>query len=293
MTGGDRGLTRGVAAALVVAAMAAGAGGVALGAAADPKPVDAKASPVAGPASSSAILTRARLQSPQAYRAARAAGARVAPTPDGRSFYVQSRPGARGGNAIVTFHGYLSTAFDGFSQFQAEAARRGYTLIAIHWRLGRTSRDSYTPGQMYAQARTLLRRAGIAPGDAVLHGYSSAAPRIYGVAALDRRASRVFALSIGDAGGARPPLPMYRAVFGGGLGPRPLAGTHWVLFCGGRDPDPTLTGCPIMRRTRTLIRARGGTVDRFIADPRSSHGGFHQHPENQRAALDVFARLSP
>ena len=289
-------LSRGTAVALGAAAMAAGAGGVALGAASESQTIPARGTAVAGPPTTRTVLARARLESPVRYREARAAGARIAPTPDGRSFYVMlpgAAAGPGGSKAIITFHGYLSTAFEGFAHFRAEAARRGYTLIAIHWRLGRTSPESYTPRQMYAQARALLRAAGVAPGAAVLHGYSSAAPRIYGVAALDRRRARLFGLSIGDAGGARPDLPMYREVFGGRLGPRPLAGTSWVLFCGGRDPDPKLTGCPVMRRTRRLIQRRGGKVERFIVDPAASHGGFHEHPANQRAALDIFARLSP
>lgn len=286
------GLSRGGAVALAVAAMAAGAGGVALGAAAEPQEVETRAT-LSSASASGAVLARARAQSPGPYRAARGAGARIAATPDGRSFYVKSPAGARGGKAIVTFHGYLSTAFDGFSQFRREAAARGYTLIAIHWRLGRTSRESYTPRQMYAQARAVLRRSGVAAGDALVHGYSSAAPRVYGVVAADRRGAKVFSLAVGDAGGARPGLPMYREVFAGGWGPRPLAGSRWVLFCGGRDPDPWLTGCPIMRRTRAQIVRRGGTIERFLVDPRASHGGFHENLANQRAALDVFARLSP
>lgn len=287
-------MTRRVAIALAVGGLAGAGGGLALGlaAAADPERVDARATPAAA-SGTGAVLARAKLQSPRRYREARAAGARIAATPDRRSFYVMSPPGGRGGKTIVTFHGYLSTAFDGFAQLRTEARRRGHRLVAIHWRLGRTSPESYTPRQMHAQARALLRRLGVAPGDALLHGYSSAAPRIYGVAALDRRASRMFALSIGDAGGARPGLPMYREVFGGGMGARPLAGTRWVLFCGGRDPDPRLTGCPIMRRTRTLIVRRGGRIERFIVDPRASHGGFHENLANQRIALDVFARVSP
>ncbi|HVE68721.1 MAG TPA: hypothetical protein VNB64_09100, partial [Solirubrobacteraceae bacterium] len=193
------GLSRGGAVALAVAAMAAGAGGVALGAAAEPKEVDTRAT-LARTSAAGAVLARARVESPDTYREARQAGARIAATPDRRSFYVKSPAGARGGKAIVTFHGYLSTAFDGFAQFREEAARRGYMLIAVQWRLGRTARDSYTPRQMYAQARALLRAPGVARGDAILHGYSSAAPRVYGVAAVDRRASRIFGLAIGDAG---------------------------------------------------------------------------------------------
>ena len=166
--------------------------------------------------------------------------------------------------------------------------RRGIRVVAIQWRLGKTRNDSYTPAQMYSQARALLRRAGVARGDALLHGYSSAASRMYGVAALDRRGGRVFSLEIADAGGALPGYPGYREVFGAPPGRRTLAGTRWVLFCGGRDPDPNLTGCPVMRRTRSKIVARGGKIARFIVDPRSEPRRVLGELANTRAALDLF-----
>jgi hypothetical protein len=267
--------------------LAAGAG-AALGAEGS-ETVAGRATP-ARAVGSGAVLTRARLESPAAYRRAVRAGAGVAPTPDGRSFYVLWPAGTRGGRVIVTFHGYLSTAFDGLEQWRAAADRAGYAVLAVHWRLGRTSRDSYTPRAMYAQARALLRRLRVAPGHALLHGYSSAASRMYGVAALD--SGRLFALQVADAGGALPGRPMYREVFGAPAGRKTLRGTRWVLFCGGRDPDPQLTGCPVMRRTRAKVLARGGAVERFIVDPRSSHGGFHQNPAHMPAVLALFARLS-
>jgi hypothetical protein len=281
-------MNRRAAIALGAAGLAAGVGVAVLGSDGTLSPDTVTAQPVAAPASGGSVLARAKLESPDAYRAARDAGARIATTPDGRSFYVQSPGGARGGKTIVTFHGYLSTAFDDFGHWRAEAARRGLRVIAIQWRLGKTKQDSYTPGQMYVQARSLLKRAGVAPGQALLHGYSSAASRMYGVAALDRRLGRVFSLEIADAGGALAGYPGYREVFGAPRGRRTLAGTRWILFCGGRDPDPNLTGCPVMRRTRAKIVARGGTIARFIIDPRSSHGGFYENLANTRAALDLF-----
>ena len=281
-------MKRRAAIALGAAGLAAGVGVALLGSDGTLSPDTVTAQPVAGPAAGGTVLARAKLESPEAYRAARDAGARIATTPDGRSFYVQSRGATRGGKTIVTFHGYLSTAFDDFGHWREEAARRGYRVVAIQWRLGKTKNDSYTPSQMYAQARTLLRRAGVAPGAALLHGYSSAASRMYRVAALDRRAGRVFSLEIADAGGALAGYPGYREVFGAPAGRRTLAGTRWVLFCGGRDPDPNLTGCPVMRRTRTKIVARGGTIARFIVDPSASHGGFLQNVANTRAGLDLF-----
>jgi hypothetical protein len=222
-------MTRRAAIGLSLAAVAAGAGGVALAAGSGSSPDRPSArtaapagggSAVAGASAENPVLARARVKGGgRAYREARAAGAKIGLTPDGRSFYVMAPAAARGGRAIVTFHGYKSTAFDGFSQFRVEAKRAGYTLISVNWRLGPSSKESYSPAQMYGQARILLRRAGVAPGKALVHGYSSAAGRVYAVEALDRRASRYFALSIGDAGGARTDLPMYREVFGGGFGP--------------------------------------------------------------------------
>jgi hypothetical protein len=243
---------------------------------------------VVSASASGAVLAKAKAQSPGPYREARAAGARIANTPDGHSFYVESRPGVRGGKTIVTFHGYLSTAFDDFKHWSAEAQRRGIRVIAIQWRLGKHRTDSYTPSQMYAQAKILLRRAGVKPGEALVHGYSSAASRMYGLAYLDRRGSRYFSLAIADAGGALPGYPGYAQVFGAPAGRKTLAGTRWILFCGGRDPDPDLTGCPVMRRSRAKIAARGGAIARFIIDPRASHGGFFENQANTRAALDLW-----
>jgi hypothetical protein len=285
-------MKRRLALALGVAGVATGAGVALLGSDGTLSPDTVTAArPQADLAASGGVLAKAKLESPQAYRAARDAGAKIAATPDGRSFYVQSPATGRGGKTIVTFHGYLSTAFDIFGAWLPEARKRGYRVIAIQWRLGKTKNDSYAPPGMYAQARALLRRAGVPAGQALLHGYSSAAGRTYGVAAIDRRSSRLFSLFVADAGGARKGFPMYDSVFGAPGGRQTLAGTRWVMFCGGRDPDPELTGCPIMRSTRAKVRARGGSVARFIVDPRATHNGFLHNPANTRVALDLFATL--
>jgi hypothetical protein len=275
--------------ALGAVGVAAGVAFALLGSGGTLSPDTVTASVPAESAATGSVLAKAKLESPDAYRAARDAGARIAGTPDGRSFYVQSALPGRGGKTIVTFHGYLSTAFDIFRAWMPEATKRGYRVIAIQWRLGKTKNDSYSPAAMYSQARALLRRAGVPAGDALLHGYSSAASRMYGVAALDRRGGHVFSLDVADAGGALQGFPMYREVFGAPSGRQTLAGTRWVLFCGGRDPDPELTGCPVMRSTRSKVVARGGEIARFIVDPRATHDGFLDNPANTRIALDLFA----
>jgi hypothetical protein len=274
--------------AVAVAAMAAVAGCAASGG--DDSAGVARAAGTPG----ARVLADARRRAPSAAAFARARGARVAVTRDGRSYYVLWPGARRGGRVIVTMHGYLSTAFDDFKHWYPVASARGYEVLAIQWRLGPRASQSSSPSGIYAQVRDALRGAGVGRGQALLHAYSSAAYRVYGVAALDRRSAGLFGLDVAAAGGARPRFsPLYRQVFGGGWGPRSLAGSNWVLFCGGRDPYPDATGCRAMRRTRDLIRRRGGTVERLIVDPRANHGGFLKDRHHVNAALDVFERVSP
>ena len=238
-----------------------------------------------------ASLVRARTRSPARYRFARAQGAVISRTPDGRSFYVFWPGNRRGGKVIVTLHGYVVSAIDDFSYWHRYAAQRGYGVLALQWRLGPASRQSYTPGAIYGQATRILRRYGVRPGQAMLHGYSSSAARTYGVAALDRRAARYFGLFVANAGGAHRSAPLYPQVFAGGFGRRPLLGSQWVLFCGGRD-RAFATGCVLTLRTSRMIRARGGRVQRVIVDPRGQHGGFLANPASVNYTLGVFDRLT-
>lgn len=238
-----------------------------------------------------ASLVRARTRSPVRYRFARAQRAVIARTPDGRSFYVWWPGSRRGGKVIVTLHGYVVSAIDDFSYWHRYAAPRGYGVLALQWRLGPTSAQSYTPGEMYGQITRILRRYGVRPGQAMLHGYSSSAARLYGVAAMDRRSARYFKLFVANAGGAHRSAPLYSQVFGGRWGPRPLLGSDWVQFCGGRD-RAFATGCVLTLRTARMIRRRGGRVHRVIVDPRARHGGFLANPRSVSYTLGVFSGLT-
>lgn len=238
-------------------------------------------------------LAVARAHSPARYQFALRHGAGIFATPDRRSFYVAWPGRRRDGKVIVTTHGYFANAIDDFYYWYRYAAPRGYSIVALQWRLGPTPEDSMTVGEMYGQIATILRRRGVRPGNALLHGYSSAAVRTYALTALDRRASRFFALTIANAGGATKSIPLWHSIFEGGFGPRPLSGTNWVLWCGGRDAHVNVTGCPAMRRTVGLIRRRGGHVARLIDEPLARHGGFLENPRSVGMALSAFARVSP
>ena len=236
-------------------------------------------------------LDRAREASPSRYDLALRQGARIARTPDRRSFYVFWPGTRRGGKVIVSLHGYVVNALDDFSYWRDYAARRGYGLLALQWRLGPSSRESYQVGEIYGQATRILRARGVAPGQALLHGYSSSATRTYAIAALDRRSARYFSLFIANSGGASRTTAGYGQVFGGPASRRPLTATNWVLWCGGLDRE-FATGCPLVRRTAGLIRRRGGRVAHLLAVPGARHGGFFRTPASVDTALSEFARLS-
>lgn len=71
----------------------------------------------------------------------------------------------------------------------------------------------------------------------------------------------------------------------------PLAGSRWVTFGGGKDPNPDRDGILGMRQTGEWMRKYGGVVELAIEDPDSGHGGFHRNPKNCDSALDVFDKI--
>ena len=161
-------------------------------------------------------------------------------------------------------------------------------MLAIQWRFGAARAAEYTPARIYRIAEGILERRGVPEGGAILHGFSSAAVRTYPIIALDRRGKRLFGLSVANAGGILPGLPANRLLVDGAFGRRPLAGSRWVFYCGGRDPNVDYAGCTEMRRTAGTVRRLGGTVDRLIEDPTGRHGDFIKKSLAVGAALDSY-----
>jgi hypothetical protein len=229
---------------------------------------------------------------------ARDMGALVAPTPDGRSFYVAWSP--RGPDdlssvpVIVTLHGSRSWAFDEFFLWHPDAEKRGYGVIALQWWLGRgdAAGDYYTPHEMHAMLSTLMRWHGVRPHRALLHGFSRGAANTYPLAWLDvRDGHRFFELIVPNAGGASQDYPPIAAISSHRYGENVFADTHWVLFCGQHDPHADRDGCIAMRRTKSWIESFRGTVEEVIEDPEGGHGAFHKNPEHVMETLKVFDRL--
>lgn len=238
-------------------------------------------------AGSSTLVRKAIARDRASYAVARRAHARVHVWSGGRAFTVFSPGTRRPAAVIVTLHGFKSTAFEQYAEWAPYARRHGYGLLSLQWRTGFDRRAKFlSGGAIYSIVSRALRSEGVRRGRALLHGYSSAAFRTYGVTALDRRRHRLFGVTIANAGAPNPGYPSRELV----RGRHPFRGSTWVMFCGGRDPHPDFTGCPAMRRARSYVRARGGAVARFIVDPRAGHSGFMQRRSNVESALAVFAK---
>lgn len=234
-------------------------------------------------------LKEARQADPERYAFAVDSGATFVLSPNRKAYSVQWTPPGRVRGTLVTLHGDTSTAVDQFFLWQRIAARRGLRLVSIQWTYGSGQKAGrYDPAGLYRYIAATLKRIGVKPGTAILHGFSTAAIRTYALAAYDRRAGRYFGLIIANSGSAFPSFPENRALLRGAFGSRPLAGTRWAMFCGGKDPNPQYSGCPSMRRSATFVRSLGGRVVLFIADRQAGHGGLLAKPGNADRALSAF-----
>jgi len=244
-------------------------------------------------AGSAELLAQAKQADAQKYQAFMAAGGKVVETGDGRSFYLLLSP-SPDAPIIVTLHGHGTWAFSDYSAW-SEATSRGYGLLGLQWWFGRGEGpdDYYRPQELYRVIESILRKEGLTKRKLLLQGFSRGSANIYGVAALDRRSgNNFFPVIIANAGGAEMDFPINKDIDQGKFGPTPFAGTHWILFCGGKDPHPDRSGCGGMAKTETWLEAKGGSVDLFIQDPSAGHGGFHRNPANVKQALDYFERSS-
>ena len=239
---------------------------------------------------SAELLAQAKEADQQKYQEFVAHGGKIVETEDGRSFYLLLSP-SPDAPIVVSLHGHDAWAFDDYSAWAKELSQKGYGLLALQWWFGQgnSPRDYYSPQELYRLLEQALRKEGLTGRKLLLHGFSRRAANIYGVVALDRRTgNNFFPVIIANSGQAATDFPINQDIDRGKFGSSAFAGTHWVLFCGGKDPNPDQSGCAGMARTKTWIEDKGGRVDLFINDPTAGHGGFHRNPQNVAKALNFF-----
>lgn len=248
-------------------------------------------------ADSTSLMGQAQLSNPARYSYTTAQGAEIRATTDNRAFTVWWQPtaGVAPNGVIVALHGHDSWATDEFFLWHPYAKSRGYAVMALQWWFGtgEATSDYYTPTQMYPLISKLLSDKGVRTGTVLFVGYSRGSANSYAMAALDHASTgrRHFGLVLSNSGGAMLDYPPNQAIVGGSYGPTPYAGLSWAMYCGEKDPDPTINGCPAMTAARDWVTSYGANVVLFIDDPNGDHGGFMTNSANVETALATYATV--
>ncbi len=244
------------------------------------------------------LIELAKQKEGQRVRYALDEGVQVGLTADGKSYYVLwLPPGTDPKNPppmIATMHGHDGCAFTDFYVWHHFVNERGYGLLAIQWWLGggEAISDYLLPNEIYRAIDDVFSQLKVAPGTAMLHGFSRGSANIYAVAALDINLHKnYFSLFVANSGQANSGYPPIHEIEAGRFGDQPFLDSHWVTYAGQKDVNPDRDGVRGMRRTGEWIKKYGGTIELAIEDPEGGHGGFHMNPENTDAALDVFEKL--
>ena len=205
------------------------------------------ASPVSGEMLRHPLIEKAKQDHGQRVQYALNNGAGIGLTSDGKSYYLLWLPeGSDSQNPppmVATMHGHDGCAFVDFYVWHDLLKERGYGLLAIQWWLGEGEgiNDYLLPDQIYRAIDDVFRELKVRPGTAMLHGFSRGSTNIYAVAAMDRSQKKnYFSLFVANAGKANSDYPPTRDIEQGRFGDKPLAGTQWVTFAGGKDPNDTL-----------------------------------------------------
>jgi len=247
-------------------------------------------------ADSASLLAQAQRADPARYQYVLDVGAQIRATSDNRSFSVWWQPASAAPKAvIVSLHGHDAFATTDMALWQPYARQRGYAVLTLQWWFGagESIDDYYKPQEMYPIIAALLAQKGVKPGSVLFAGYSRGAANTYSVAALDiYSGNRYFGTTLSISGGAISDYPPNQQIAAGAYGAKPFAGMRWIMYCGERDPNPTMDGCPAMTAARTWVTALGATITLFIDDPAGDHGGFMTNPANVNAALSAFVPLT-
>lgn len=249
-------------------------------------------------ADSASLLSQASAANAPRYQFATTLGAQIQATSDNLAFSVWWAPAGwtPQSGVIVTLHGHGSYAFDEFYLWQPYAAAKGYAVLALQWWFGggEATSDYYTPQAMYPILAGLLANKSVSTGTALLHGFSRGSANSYAVAAQDAQSgNRYFHMVLSVAGGAMSNYPPNQQIAAGNYGSQPFAGYQWVMYCGEKDPDPGINGCPAMTAARDWVVKYGATFSLLIDDPSGDHGGFMTNSANVNTALAQFTPTPP
>jgi hypothetical protein len=246
-------------------------------------------------ADSTSLLNQAKSANATRYQYALSSSAEVKSTSDNKAFTIWWQPSAMTPTGvIVTLHGHASYATDDFFLWHPYAKTRGYAVLALQWWFGggETAADYYSPAEMYPIIAAILKEKGVNPGTVLFTGYSRGSANSYAVAALDTAAgNRYFHMVLSNSGGAVSSFAPNQQIAAGTYGALPFSGVSWVMYCGEKDPDPTINGCTAMTAARDWVVKYGATFNLLIDDPSGGHEGFMTNSSNVNMALAQFVPM--
>lgn len=253
--------------------------------------------PLAALADSTSLLAKAQTNDATRYAALVAKNAEIRNTTDNQSFSIWWQPAGwtASSGVIVALHGHGAYATSEAYLWQPYAEKYGYAVLTLQWWFGggdETS-DYYRPEQMYPLISAYLKQKGVKAGTVLFTGFSRGSANSYAVAVLDNTgtSSKYFGLVLSNAGTAASGYPPNQQIASGLFGSLPFSGMRWAMYCGERDPDPTINGCAGMLAAKDWVTKYGATVVLFIDDPTGDHGGFMTNSANVETALATYGAV--
>jgi len=253
--------------------------------------------PLAAHADSASLLAKAQTADAARYATLVAKNAEIRSTTDNQSFTIWWAPAGwkPSSGVIVALHGHGAYATSEAYLWQPYAEKYGYAVLTLQWWFGggEDTSDYYRPEQMYPLLSAFLGQKGAKPGTVLFTGFSRGSANSYAVAVLDNTGSsrKYFGLVLSNAGTAATGYPPNQQIASGVFGSLPFAGMKWAMYCGEKDPDPTINGCPGMLAAKDWVTRYGATVLLFIDDPTGDHGGFMTNSANVETALATYATV--
>lgn len=248
-------------------------------------------------ADSSSLQAQAKAADATRYSFIVGKGAEIKATGDNMAFTLWWQPStwSHASGVIVALHGHDSYATTEAALWQPYAEKYGFALLTLQWWFGagETTSDYYRPEQIYLLVSNLLVSKNVKVGSVFFTGFSRGSANSYAVATLDHAAANRnhFALVLSNAGSAASDYPPNQQISAGSFGSQPFAGMKWAMYCGEKDPDPDIGGCPAMLKSSTWVKDLGASMQLFIDDPIGNHGGFMTNPSNVTQVMELYRQV--
>ena len=152
-------------------------------------------------------------------------------------------------------------------------------------------------GTIYANIKTLLTEVAAScdfgSPSLFLHGYSRGSANTFPIAYLDIKDRRYFKAMGSNSGAWMLGGPLTTTMQGvvNRNETTAYAGTHFWMYCGGKDMEHGYPMCDEMTNAKTFVEGYGAHVERLYQDPTGGHGGLAKNADAWGAMFTYFESL--